>query len=671
MADKEATVYAVDVAKCMGKRHHGRNLSDLDWSLQWVYDKISNAVATGRKTLHIGVLGFGSDDTDNAMGDDESYQHISVLQPIAQVLLPELQSLPRAFHASHTNDRDLISAIILAVDLMSRHCKHLKFKKKIVVVTNGRECHTDGEDVDDLASQIKANDIELVVLGVDFDDPDYGFKEEDKPKEKAKNEQILKQLTELSGGQFGTMQEAIDGLSRPEIKAVRPVPTYRGHLKLGDPQQYDTALFIEVERYLKISIRRAPTASAFAVRQNGSVVDEEDNTLSNVHNLYKYRVKGEEYEGGSKILTRDDLARGYEYGRTAVSIQEAEQNITRYETELAYDILGFIPADNVERYMLMDNASMVVAQKGNDRAAMALSSLIHSLFELGTVAIGRLVKKDMSEPILTLLSPSVEADFECLIENVLPFAEDVRSYHFPPIDKVLTVSGKPLKEHRYLPSQQMLDSMSDFVDNMMLTEENDGEEMLAMEDTFSPVLHTIEDAIKYRAIHAHNPEKVNELPPRRAMFEALQVPPAGMQEQAKMALKSLTKAADVRKVPPRKRGRYRDRDPEKPLSGLDVEALLRKERPVEKGKARIDPENPIPDFKRILGTAEDEDIIKDSTKQMQTIVENLVKTGYGDNNHGRIIECLGVMRSELVSAFSDIFSFRLLSSVLFYCLSAP
>ena len=122
-----------------------------------------------------------------------------------------------------------------------------------------------------------------------------------------------------------------------------------------------------------------------------------------------------------------------------------------------------------------------------------MTEFIHSLFELGSVAIGRLVKKDMAEPIMTVLSPSVEADFECLIENVLPFAEDIRSYRFPPIDKVLTVSGKALTEHRNLPSQKLLDSMSDFVDNMMLVDDAADEEMLAIDDTFSPVLHRSEE----------------------------------------------------------------------------------------------------------------------------------------------------------------------------------
>ncbi|KIX95137.1 uncharacterized protein Z520_09053 [Fonsecaea multimorphosa CBS 102226] len=647
--EKEATIYIIDLARSMGRKHNGRDQSDLEWALQWVYDKITNIVFTGRKTLQVGIVGLGTADTDNEMQADPSYRHISVLQPVAQILMAELQNLPKVLKPSNTDDRDILSAIIIAVDMMMRYCKHLKYKKKIVVVTNATGSPIDDDDIESTAQQFTSNNIELVMLGIDFDDPEYGFKEEEKPELKRKNEKILRKLADLTGGVLGTMQEAIDELSRPQIKPVRPTPTYKGQLKLGDPTQYDTALSIAVERYFKTSIRRPPTASAYVVKPSGAEQDDAEN-FTNVHNLYKYKVKDEEYEGGAKVLDREELARGYEYGRTAVPISESEQNITKLETEMAYDILGFIPADNVERYMLMDNTSMIVPQKGNDEAALALSSLVHALYELGSVAIGRLVKKDMVEPILTLLSPLVEADFECLIENILPFAEDIRSYRFPPLDKVLTVSGKALSEHRNLPSEGLLQSMSDFVDNMSLLGDDD-EEMVAIDDTFSPLLHTIEGAIKYRAVHSSDPEKRNEIPKRPEAFDSLQKQPLELQERSRKALQRLIEAADVKKVPSKVKGRrrYRDREAEKPLSGLNVEELFRKARPSsERGKVHISPDNAIPEFKQLLESTDDMEIIKDAVRQMQEILENLVRSDFGGQNYPRVVAGLGEMREEMM-----------------------
>jgi hypothetical protein len=44
MAQKEATVYIVDVGASMGECHGGRSESDLDWVMKYVWDKITTTV---------------------------------------------------------------------------------------------------------------------------------------------------------------------------------------------------------------------------------------------------------------------------------------------------------------------------------------------------------------------------------------------------------------------------------------------------------------------------------------------------------------------------------------------------------------------------------------------------------------------------------------------------
>lgn len=44
MAEKEATVYIVDIGKSMGERHNGRAISDLEWAMQYVWDRITTTV---------------------------------------------------------------------------------------------------------------------------------------------------------------------------------------------------------------------------------------------------------------------------------------------------------------------------------------------------------------------------------------------------------------------------------------------------------------------------------------------------------------------------------------------------------------------------------------------------------------------------------------------------
>jgi len=119
--------------------------------------------------------------------------------------------------------------------------------------------------------------------------------------------------------------------------------------------------------------------------------------------------------------------------------------------------------------MAISASYVIVGQRTNSKALMALSSLIHALFELESYAVARLVTKADKEPVLTLLAPSIEVDYECLLDVQLPFAEDMRSYKFPPLDRVITVSGKEIKEHRNLPSEALSSAMSDYVDRLDLS----------------------------------------------------------------------------------------------------------------------------------------------------------------------------------------------------------
>lgn len=249
----------------------------------------------------------------------------------------------------------------------------------------------------------------------------------------------------------------------------------------------------------------------------------------------------------------------------------------------------------------------------------------------------------MAEPLLKILSPEVQPNYECLIENELPFAEDVRPYQFPPIDKIVTVSGKVLAHHRNLPSKDLQNAMDAFVDRMGLstlgTDENgDPAEYMAMDETFSPLYHRLEQAKRWRAVHPNDP-----VPPIPDILTKYSKASKELQNNAQAALKQLIKAADVKKVPPKVKGRKRNREMDKPLSGLNVEELFRKEK-----RTKIDPENAIPEFKQALAIADSLDAVKDFMMQMAAIVEDRIRHSFGDSGYARAVEELGVMRQEMI-----------------------
>ncbi|BCR85370.1 ATP-dependent DNA helicase 2 subunit KU80 [Aspergillus chevalieri] len=661
MAEKEATVYIVDVGQSMGERRQGRSVTDLQWSMRYVWDRITATVATGRKTAMVGVVGLRTDETANELQDDEHFENLFVLQEINQMLMPDIKRLREEIQPSNTDSGDAISALILAIQMIIVQCKKLKYKRKIVLVTNGQG-HMSTEGLDQITSKIKEDNIELVVLGVDFDDPEYGFKEEDKDPRKAENEALLRGLVEECDGAYGTLEQAISEMEIPRVKQTRSMATFKGYLQLGDPENYKNAIKIPVERYYRTYVAKPPTASSFVPRSDTSETQEgpgsvqssvtvgatrdtqsgDGSDLTSVRFVRTYQIKDENAPGGKVEVERDELAKGYEYGRTAVHIDETDQNITTLEAPMAMDLVGFVQSDKYDRYMHMSTTNIIIPERTNDAAALGLSSFIHALFELECYAVARLVAKENKPPLMVLLCPSIEPDYECLLEVQLPFTEDVRTYRFPPLDKVITVSGKVVTEHRNLPNDDLLNAMSKYVDSMELVDEDeDGKpvETFPIEDAFSPILHRIDSAIRFRATHPNEP-----LPPPADILTKFSQPPADAVQRAKKYLDRLADAADVKKVPPKAKGRKRTRETEKPLSGLDVDALLHQEK-----RAKISPTNAIPEFKQTLSHAENVDTISEAVKQMTAIVEDQVRNSLGDANYDRVVEGLGVMRDELIS----------------------
>ena len=173
-------------------------------------------------------------------------------------------------------------------------------------------------------------------------------------------------------GVFGTLKEAIEELGVPRLKNTRPVISYKGQLTLGDPQKFDSALCIDVERYPRTMIRRPLTASRFVQRTNlsngdasaqssATILPGEDglgfalpklelNELANVKSTRMYQVADGNSAGGKRDVDRDNLAKGYEYGRTAVHISESDQNVTKLEILAGLEIVGFIPWDTVRKF---------------------------------------------------------------------------------------------------------------------------------------------------------------------------------------------------------------------------------------------------------------------------------------------------------------------------------
>lgn len=161
------------------------------------------------------------------------------------------------------------------------------------------------------------------------------------------------------------MEQAVSELGIPRVKVVNSMPNYKGWMTLGDPEGSKSTMGIEVHRYPRIMIAKASSASQFvalpdpkntdaSLQSSGTMnVDrpgtgaEGTEAMAVVRSSRTYQVEDARAAGGKRDVDRNELAKGYEYGRTAVHISESDENVTTLETSSSLEILGFVPSKKV------------------------------------------------------------------------------------------------------------------------------------------------------------------------------------------------------------------------------------------------------------------------------------------------------------------------------------
>jgi ATP-dependent DNA helicase 2 subunit 2 len=108
---------------------------------------------------------------------------------------------------------------------------------------------------------------------------------------------------------------------------------------------------------------------------------------------------------------------------------------------------------------------------------------------------------------------------------------------------------------------------------------------------------------------------------------------------------NLVSKIDIHPVPPKAKGTRGRRETIKPLSGLDVDSLLSREK-----RQKISEKNAIPEFKQMLKESSDDNVITDASNQMSNIIRSLVKnSGTGAVTHSRAMENMKAFRDEMIA----------------------
>ncbi|KAF8665093.1 hypothetical protein AX16_000561 [Volvariella volvacea WC 439] len=595
-----AVVYVVDTSPSMGKMREVTietpegeeqtvEMTNLEWALQFVKMKIQEMIYHGRKTDQCGVILFGSEETDNLVHDkDGGYDHVQEYIPIAQPNAGTLAKLD-AIRPS-TVSGDPIDGLIVAMETQATYLlKKQTWTRKIVIITDGGS-PIELEDWEAVVTKLDTYNIILTIVGVDFDDEEYPFVEENKPHIKKTNETFYHHFISTfnkakpGNGVVGTCAFALQEASRPDIKETKSA-LMATVLRIGDTTaHWEEAIEIDIETCKCTAIARPKSFKAFSLRENDADgMDIDEDTRKDVYAQLKRRteyyidrseeneedeedVKREEdteedmealqkrlkeKEAFMEKVEKEELTRGFKYGTTYVPCPDGQ--FPHLPTTKGIEIWGFFPRSNFRRELAMGEIQYIWAKRGVPQQQVALSSIVQAMDEKGTVAIARWVTKDGMDPKMGILWPILFENVDCLLWAQMPFADDIRKYTFASLTRLVNKKGEVLTEHPYLPTEAQQEAMDNFVDAMDLMtageKDEEGNRTPWFETTYSynPSIHRIKQAQFHCAIVSDL--EANPLPPPHPELTKYFEPPRKVLKRAREALEECKTAFKVKEVP--------------------------------------------------------------------------------------------------------------------------
>lgn len=134
--------------------------------------------------------------------------------------------------------------------------------------------------------------------------------------------------------------------------------SYKGKLTLGNLDKHPESSFaIDVERYPRTMLAKPVSASRYVAGPAESVPEGTEGRitslldvgakLQSVKTARQYQVQDDDEPGEKIDIEREELEKGYKYGRTVVPISQTDENITKLQTNQCMEIIGFIPSQNV------------------------------------------------------------------------------------------------------------------------------------------------------------------------------------------------------------------------------------------------------------------------------------------------------------------------------------
>jgi len=121
------------------------------------------------------VVLIGTRKTDNHLNDtlgSDQYQHVTSFRAIEKANLDLLRSIDQVVTEKEPLKKgDIMDGLIVATDMIDRHCGTKKYKKRVFVITDGEKlANVKPHEMKQVIANMNATDTRLNVISLDFCD---------------------------------------------------------------------------------------------------------------------------------------------------------------------------------------------------------------------------------------------------------------------------------------------------------------------------------------------------------------------------------------------------------------------------------------------------------------------------------------------------------------------
>lgn len=421
----------------------------------------------------LGLILAGTVNTLNRMNVSvpARYHHLTVARPIGPPALDLYRHIDTA-RQEPNSQMDMLEALFVAADAIYERTGDRRYQRRVFLISDVQPTVQRKEELTSLLAFYKKQNIQLVVIGVDFENPDQivpANEDWDRLTPKQQNERVLQFIcSDLSGGDQTSslvipVSDALEALSALRKRSVAQRAVARCVLSIG-------SIRVAVHLHTKTLLARIPSLRKTA--EKGILVEKKYFSTANP----------------DKELDSSVRVKAYRYGKSVIPFTEVDEAQLKFQSERSLMALGFVPISQIPMHHIMSGIRAVAPAPGDVEGARALSALVQGMYELQRAMLVRFVRCTNADPVLAVCMPSPKQERDILYMGVLPFAEDIRHYQFTTYNDVCV---KP----------EEAKAVESLVNAMTMNKHT-----LRPSDTFNPALQYYYQCVRERYLGSVPPE---------------------------------------------------------------------------------------------------------------------------------------------------------------------